>query len=158
MLSHYNSDITANLQCQFLVAMFIDCTIIPSSRIGDGPMNPGILYIVQEAFYNGWKKCHWIKKQSIGLENGKAFQVSKGYSCRRHDLHILDESDIDARLVEVNSENPPNEHYTCYGDSTYLQMQRISCKKDGEEHATLNSAMSGCRESIEWMYGDLSRY
>jgi DDE superfamily endonuclease len=163
MLTHYNFDVTANDQDVFKVAMFIDCTIVPSSRTGGGPMNPGIFalrypYIVQEAFYNGWKKCHGIKKQSIGLANGMAFQVSKGYSCRRHDLHILDESNVDARLVELTSENPPSEQFTCYGDSAYPQMQRISCKRDGDEHVALNSAMNGCRESIEWMYGDLSRY
>lgn len=129
MLSHYNFDVEAHDQEEFKVSMFIDCTIIPSSRTGGGPMNAGIFaqrypYIVQEAFYNGWKKCHGIKKQSIGLANGMAFQVSKGYSCRRHDLHILDESDIDARLVELTSERPADEHFTCYGDSAYPQMQK----------------------------------
>jgi DDE superfamily endonuclease len=87
-----------------------------------------------------------------------AYQVSKGYSCRRHDLHILDESDIYARLVELTSERPADEHFTCYGDSAYPQMQRITCKREGEEHSDFNAAMNGCRESIEWMYGDLTRY
>jgi hypothetical protein len=67
MLSHYDFDVEAHDQEEFKVSMFIDCTIIPSSRTGGGPMNAGIFaqrypYIVQEAFYNGWKKCHGIKK------------------------------------------------------------------------------------------------
>ena len=76
-----------------------------------------------------------------------AFQVSKGHSCRsaircekrhrtgvgygrreesryrRYDLHILDESYIDARLVELTSERPADELFTCNGDSAYPQMQ-----------------------------------
>ena len=163
MMSHYQFDVDAYEEEEFKVSMFIDCTIIPTSRTGGGPMNQGIFaqrypYMVQEAFYNGWKKCHGIKKQSISLANGMAFQVSKGYSCRRHDLHILDETEIDFRLVELTAEKPQNEQYICYGDSAYPQMQRISCKRDGDEHTDYNAVMNGCRECIEWMYGDLTRY
>lgn len=113
---------TAHGQEEFRVSMFIDCTIIPSSRTGGGSLNAGIFterfpYIVQEAFCNGWK-------------NGMAFQVSKGFSCRRHDLHILDETDI---LVRLTLEEPPD--LTCYGDSAYPQMQRITCKIEGDKHS-----------------------
>ena len=147
----------------FLVSLFIDCTIIPSCRTGGGPMVPGVHaprypYLVQEAMYNGWKKCHGIKKQSIGLANGMAFQVSKGYSCRSHDLHLLDKSDINDRLVELTSERPPAEHCSCYGDSAYPQQDRICCKRDGNKFSELNEAMNGCRKSIEWMHRDLTQY
>lgn len=36
-----------------------------------------------------------------------------------------------------------------------LSTDAISCKRDGDEHEALNSAMNGCRESIEWMYGPI---
>jgi hypothetical protein len=162
MLSQYDYDVDENME-DFLISLFIDCTIIPSCRTGGGPMVPGVNaprypYLVQEAMYNGWKKCHGIKKQSIGLANGMAFQVSKGYSCRRHDLHLLDKSDINDRLVELTSERPPAEHFSCYGDSAYPQQDRICCKRDGDEFTELNKAMNGCRESIEWMYRDLTQY
>ena len=54
-------------------------------------------YFVLEAFYHRWNKCH-----GIGLANGMAFQVSKGYSCRRHDLHILDSNSIRRTLQMSN--------------------------------------------------------
>jgi hypothetical protein len=163
MLSQYGYNVDEDLDEDFLVALFIDCTIIPSCRTGGGPMAPGVFaarypYLVQEAFYNGWKKCHGIKKQSIGMANGMAFQVSKGYSCRRHDLHLLVESDINDRLVELTSERPPEEHFSCYGDSAYPHQYRTTCNRDGDEYTELNKAMNGCRESIEWMYRDLTQY
>jgi DDE superfamily endonuclease len=170
MLSQYDYDVDESME-DFLVSLFIDCTIMHLCRTGGGPMAPGVhaprySYLVQEAMYNGWKKCHGIKKQSIGLSNGMAFHVSKGYSCRRHDLHLLvdillhlleDKSDINDRLVELTSEHPPAEHFSCYGDSAYPQQDRICCKRDGDEFTELNKAMNGCRESIEWMYRDLTQ-
>ena len=68
------------------------------------------------------------------------------------------ESDINDRLIELTSERPPAEHFSCYGDSAYPQQDRIDCKRDGDEFTELNKAMNGCRESIEWMYRDLTQY
>ena len=58
MLSQYGYNVDEDLNEDFLVALFIDCTIIPSCRTGGGPMAPGVFaarypYLVQEAFYNG---------------------------------------------------------------------------------------------------------
>jgi DDE superfamily endonuclease len=163
LLTKYNFNCDERLGEDFLVAMFIDCTIIPTCRPGGGPMAPGpnaprYPYLIQEAYYNGWKKAHGIKKQAIGLANGMAFQVSEGYSCRRHDLHLLGESDIDDRLFDLTLGDAPSEHYTCYGDSAYPEMLRISCSRDGEDYSDYNKAMNGCRESIEWMFRDLGQY
>lgn len=163
MLSQYDFNVDEEIEDEFTIAMFIDCTIIRTDRPGGGPVEPGVFaarypFLVQEALYNGWKKCHGIKKQSIGMANGMAFHVSKGYSCRRNDLHVLNETNIDDRLVELTIGNPPAERFTCYGDSAYPMSQRISCRRDGEEFTELNKAMNGCRESIEWMYRDVTQY
>jgi hypothetical protein len=53
MFSQYDANMA-----DFLVLLFIDCTIIPSCRTGGGPMVPGVQaarypYLVQEAMYNG---------------------------------------------------------------------------------------------------------
>ena len=81
----------------FRIALFIDCMIIASDRTGGGPMTPGRFaerfpLLVQESFYSGWARVHDIKKQGMGMANGMAFNVSKGYSCRRHDMHLLADS------------------------------------------------------------------
>lgn len=143
--------------------MFIDCTMIRSERPGGGPIVPGPFaprypFIVQEAFYNGWKRFHGIKKQSIGLANGMAFHVSRGYSCRRHDLYVRNVSDIDDRLAYLTEDDHPNDQFTCYGDSAYPESRRITCRRDGIEFSDLNKAMNGCRETIEWMHRDLFQY
>jgi hypothetical protein len=62
------------------------------------------------------------------------------------------------RLVELTSERPPAEHFSCYGDSSYPQQDRICCKRDGNKFSELNEAMNGCRKSIEWMHRDLTQY
>ena len=64
MLSHYDFDVEAYDPDEFKVSMIIDSTILPSSRTGGGPSSTIFAqrfpYIVEEAFYNGWKKCHGI--------------------------------------------------------------------------------------------------
>lgn len=68
------------------------------------------------------------------------------------------QTNIDDSLVELTIGNPSAERFTCYGDSAYPISQRISCRRDGEEFTELNKAMNGCRESIEWMYRDVTQY
>jgi hypothetical protein len=65
MISQYDYDVDENFN-GFNVALFIDCLITKTDRPGGGPVDPGPLaarypYIVQEAMYNGWKKCHGMK-------------------------------------------------------------------------------------------------
>ena len=64
MLCQYNFDVDEVVD-DFKVSMFIDCTMIKSQRPGGGPVLPGpfaprYAYLVQEAFYNGWKRMHGI--------------------------------------------------------------------------------------------------
>ena len=105
LLDHYDVEVDEIVDDGhgFLIAQFIDCIIIPSSRTGGGPMTPGKFaarfpYLVQEALYSGWAKVHGIKKQAMGLANGMAFNISKGYSCRRHDMHLLADTDMNSVL------------------------------------------------------------
>jgi DDE superfamily endonuclease len=163
MSTQYGFNYDEHFEDEFKFALFIDCTMLKSDRPGGGPMRPGVQaprypYLIQEAYYNGWKGIHGIKKQSIGMANGMAFHVSKGYSCRRNDLHILNETDMDDRLVALTIENHVDDQFRCYGDSAYPETQRISCRKEGVEFTDLNKAMNGCRESIEWMYRDLNEH
>jgi hypothetical protein len=81
-----------------------------------------------------------------------AFHVSRGYSCRRHDLYVLNVSGIDDRLAYLTEDDHPDDQFTCYGDSAYPESRRITCRRDGVEFSDLNKAMNGCRETIEWMY------
>ena len=138
----------------FKIAIFIDCMIIASDRTGGGPMTPGRVaerfpLLVQESFYSGWVCVHGIKKQGMGMANGMAFNVSKGYSCRRHDMHLLADTDMNSKLEEATD-------YMCFGDSAYPHMTRITSRNNVDEFEDINRALNGCRISIEWMFRDIA--
>jgi hypothetical protein len=59
----------------FAVFGFIDNTHISTCRPGGGPMREGHgaprwNKLIQQAFYNGWKKRHGLKVQTVELPNG----------------------------------------------------------------------------------------
>lgn len=58
----------------FRTALFIDCTVIATTRPGAGPTESGARKnnYIQMAFYNGWKKHHGFKYQTLELPNGLA--------------------------------------------------------------------------------------
>ena len=121
---------------RFCIAQFIDCIVIPSSRTGGGPMTPGKFaerypLLVQESVYNCWARVHGVKKQAIGMANGMAFNVTKGYSCRRNDMHVLGDSDMDSRLEEVTE-------YMRFGDSAYPHMAKITSRNSLDEFEDIN--------------------
>lgn len=140
----------------FRIAQFIDCMIIPSSRTGGGPMTPGRFaerfpLLVQESFYSGWARVHGIKKQGMGMANGMAFNVSKGYSARRHDMHLPADTDMNGKLEVATN-------FMCFGDSAYPHMSRITSRNNVDEFVEINKGLNGCRISIEWMFRDIATY
>lgn len=105
--------------------------------------------LVQESFYNGWAQVHGLKKQAMGMANGMAFHVTKGYSCRRNDMHLLGDSDMDSRLENVSK-------FMCFGDSAYPHMARITSRNNLDEFDNINRDLNDCRISIEWMFRDIT--
>ena len=76
----------------FRIFGFIDNTIIATGRPGGGPIKSGIGSerknpLIQRLFYNGWKKCHGLKFQTIDLLNGMNAHVFGPLSCRHNDLY-----------------------------------------------------------------------
>lgn len=160
-----------SLGCQFLPAShvngfnifgFIDNTTIETCRPGGGPAASGTNaprhdYLIQRAFYNGWKKHHGIKFQSVILPNGMDFNIYGPVSLRHSDLYTLGESNINAIISNLQAGN--NLQYSIYGDSAYMLINdsHLRCKHsyDGLTplHQIENSSMSSCREAIEWNFG-----
>ena len=156
LLDHYDVEVDeiGDGEDGFLIAQFIDCIIIPSSRTGGGPMTPGKFaarfpYLVQEAFYSGWAKVHGIKKQAMGMANGMAFNIIKGYSCRRYDMHLLADTDMNSILEDETM-------FMCFGDSVYPHMSRITSRNNVDLFNEINAGLNGCRITIEWMFRDLT--
>lgn len=75
----------------FSVFGFIDDNVNQISRPGAGPKFQGTRdeRNIQRAFYNGWKKHHGIKWQSIELPNGCSGDLFGPMSFRRHDLDLV---------------------------------------------------------------------
>jgi hypothetical protein len=149
-----------NIQNLHRIASFMDCVIFGTCRPGGGPMEAGpgarrFPEYVQRGFYNRWAKKHGMKKQSCCLANGMALDVGQSFSCRRNDLHLLRESDLNHRMTVLTADKPPAERFQLYGDSAYIIMDSITCADDEDQFGDIKAGMNSCRESIEWMYRDI---
>jgi hypothetical protein len=75
----------------FRVFAFIDNTMNATCRPGGGPARDGAHAPrndpeIQRAWYNGWKKVHGLKWQTIDLPNGMNLKVDGPFSVRDNDL------------------------------------------------------------------------
>jgi hypothetical protein len=139
----------------FRVFGFIDNTIIATSRPGTGPVESGPgsrrkNTLIQRSFYNGWKKCHGIKFQTIDLPNGMNGYISGPFSCRRNDLYTLNVSLTNEKFEEL--QNDQMIQYKAYGDSAYIivSLTHISARHHNEHNSAReifeNLSLSSCRE------------
>ena len=151
----------------FAVFAFIDNTMNASCRPGGGPARDGRNAPrndpnIQRTWYNGWKKIHGLKWQSVDIPNGMNFHVYGPLGVRRNDLTSARWSDINDKLAAL--QEAEGQQYVVYGDSAYLFVNysyvraRHNHSPNTPRKILKNSAMSTCRETIEWDYGDIGRY
>ena len=81
----------------FRVFGFTDNTMNATCRPGGGPTRTGEDAprgdpLIQRAWYNGWKKLHGMKWQTIDLPNGMNMHVWGPVSIRHNDIWTLEES------------------------------------------------------------------
>jgi hypothetical protein len=147
----------------FCILGFIDNTAVQTCRPGGGPKTdgPGAQRNdanIQRAFYNGWKKNHGIKFQTVDAPNGMTIDIWGPSSIRHNDIETYNMSDINGKLAAVQMNN--NYQYKIYGDSAYQYLldSHIACRYDNATgiEVRLNLAMSACRECIEWNYGHVN--
>jgi hypothetical protein len=150
----------------FRVFGFIDNTMNATCRPGGGPSRDGTNAprndpLIQRAFYNGWKKTHGFKWQTVDLPNGMNFNVWGPVSLRHNDLYTLHHSDINTKIYNLQAMN--DKQYVIYGDSAYASLN-YSHVKARHTYANItareiaeNKALSSCREIIEWDYGDVGK-
>ena len=146
----------------FCVFGFIDNTNLRVCRPGggptaDGPNAPRNSPLLQRSAYNGWKKFHGYKFQTIHLPNGMTFHVWGACSLRHNDLYTYYESNINELIAELQADQTLQ--YSIYGDSAYAILSESHLAYRYTEATTAaqqltNNCMSSCRESIEWSYGD----
>jgi len=151
----------------FNVAAFTDNTMNAACRPGGGPRRDGTYAprndpLIQRAWYNGWKKLHGMKWQTVDLPNGMNAHVWGAVSVRHNDLWTLSNSNLNDLWRDAQLGRPMQ--YCIYGDSAYMHLDlshvrsRHNYELLTEREKVENRVMSSVRESIEWDYGDIGRY
>jgi hypothetical protein len=108
----------------------------------------------QRIMYNGHKRVHSMKFQSVVLPNGLIAYVSGPYEGKRHDSTMLNESGLLPILRRVAFYD--NEPLCIYGDPAYpLGVQIQGPFKDAQltlQMRDFNKGMSEVRIAVEWMF------
>lgn len=149
-----------SLEDPFLIAFLIDCTLVEVTRTGGGPRTQGQFaerfpLLIQEAMYQGYVGYHCVKVQTSTMPNGCNLHVSEIFSGRRHDLHLLAETNLDNRLTILTANDPPELQFMGYGDSAYPGLQRITRAINRPGSGPIDEGLNGVREAEEWTYRDV---
>lgn len=129
---------------------FIDGTVRPICRPIDG----------QRLFYNGHKRVHALKFQSVSFPNGLIGHLFGPIEGRRHDAYLLAESGLMHRLAALPRRQEDGRPYTLYGDPAYPISPHLICPYRGavltDEQQEFNRTMSSARQSVEWCFGKIA--
>ena len=129
---------------------FIDGTVRPIARPNK----------YQRVMYNGHKRVHAIKLQSVVIPNGLIANLSGPYEGKRHDSTMLYESGLipNLRQYALHNGNP----FCLYGDPAYplgVHLQGPFKERQlTDQMRAYNKAMSSARVSVEWLFGCISNY
>lgn len=129
---------------------FIDGTVRPICRPN----------INQRVMYNGHKRVHGIKFQSVVVPNGLIANLSGPYEGKKHDRMMLNESGLLGDL-ELNA-NYMGQPLCLYGDPAYPLRRHLQAPYRNR-HLTpaqqdFNTAICEVRESVEWLFGQIVEY
>jgi hypothetical protein len=107
----------------------------------------------QRVVYNGHKRIHSIKFQSIVSPSGMIVSLYGPVEGRRHDITLYRHSKVEDKLKELNEQ-----YGVCiYGDPAYmLRPWLITPHKGGilnSEQSDFNKEMSQVRLAVEWGSG-----
>ena len=128
---------------------FIDGTVRPICRPIDG----------QRLFYNGHKRVHALKFQSVTYPNGIIANMFGPVEGRRHDAYLLAESNLIEKLADL-PRRADGVAYCLYGDPAYPLNEQLICPFRGavltEDQQQFNTLMSGVRQTVEWSFGKIT--
>ena len=113
----------------------------------------------QRVMYNGHKRINSIKFQSVVLPNGVIANLARPYEGKRHST-MLHESGLLGSLQQIAFHN--NQPLCLYGDPAYplgVHLQAPFRNRElTPEMREFNKAMSALRVSVEWMFGNITKY
>ena len=115
----------------------------------------------QRILYNGHKKVHAIKFQSVATPNGLVANLFGPVEGRRHDSFMLASSGLLPSLTQHARDQ--NGNILCiYGDPAYPLRPQLQTAYKGANLTQLqkdyNKAMNATRVSVEWVFGDILNY
>ncbi|XP_067676193.1 uncharacterized protein [Haliotis asinina] len=126
---------------------FIDGTVRPICRPQQN----------QKLVFNGHKRVHGLKYQSIVTPNGMIAHLYGPIEGRRHDAGMLRESDVEKDMSENMTFR--NNVFCVYGDPAYPVSPYIIAPYRGgvmtANQALFNKKMSAVRICVEWTFGKL---
>ena len=130
---------------------FVDGTVRPVCRPGEN----------QRALYNGHKRVHSIKFQSVVAPNGLMANLYGPVEGRRHDSGILALSGL-LRDLQTYSHSPNGQPLCIYGDPAYPLWVHLQQPFKGRiltpAQMAFNKSMSEVRVAVEWVFGDILNY
>ena len=130
---------------------FIDGTVRPICRPGQN----------QSVVYNGHKRVHSLKFQSVVAPNGLIANLYGAVEGRRHDSGMLGDSGL-LNLLQQHAIGPQNKILCLYGDPAYpLRPQLIGPYKGAnvtQIQREWNKEMSAVRINAEWIFEDVINY
>lgn len=130
---------------------FIDGTVRPVCRPGQN----------QRVLYNGHKRIHTIKFQSVVIPNGLISHLFGPVEGKRHDSAMLAQSGL-LRELQQHSHGPNGQVLCIYGDPAYplrIQLQ-APFRPPGltADQEAFNKSMSEVRVSVEWAFKEILNY
>ena len=132
----------------------IDGTVRQISRPGEN----------QRILYNGHKRVHALKFQSVAIPNGLIANLYGPVEGRRHDAGMLKDSGL-LNMLQREAYTPRGDPLCLYGDPAYpLRPQLMSPFREADvpiltpEMRAFNTAMSEVRVSVEWLFGYVAEY
>ena len=126
---------------------FVDGTVRPLCRPGEN----------QRIMYNGHKRVHTLKRQSVVVPNSLIANLFGPVEGRKHDCGILGDSGL-LRELQQHAHGPNRNIFCIYCDPAYPLRQQLM----GPFRSTVttplqdawNKSMSQSRTSVKWIFGD----
>ena len=111
--------------------------------------------------YNGHKRVHSIKFQSVVAANGLIGNLYGPLEGRRHDSDMLAMSGL-LQVLEAHSISPTGQPLCLYGGPVYPLRVHLQGPFKGAaltpQQEAFNQSMSKVRTSVEWVFGDIVEY
>ena len=115
----------------------------------------------QRIVYNGHKKVHALKFQSMVLPNGIIGNMYGPIEGKRHDCSLLRMSNLLPKLTQYAVDTNGNS-LCLYGDPAYPLRVHLQCPFRGNritpQQTAFNRSMSQVRVAVEWLFGDITRW